>query len=383
MEIEEIRSHFPAVLNNIYMNTGSYGPLSLEVEGALRNWISQQVERGSANPKFLRDLMASRSRTRGKLAEMIGAKADEITLTRSTTEGMSLVARGFRWREGDEVITSNLEYPSGIVPWLYLQKEEGIRVRVVDLLDHGDVAGRVRDAITSRTRLICLSHITYNTGEILPVEEVAEVARLRGIPFLVDGAQAVGHISVDVKAIGCDFYSFPGHKWLLGPIGTGALYGRAEMMERLTPLEFGSGSVEEYDLREKLRLKSPPHRFEAGSGNFVDFAGLEASLDFLARFDRRFIWERIHNLAGLLRESVKKIPKVKLISPEGWGSCGFVSLGFDDRDPEEVVKKLGESISLISRSVPSPKAMRLSVHFFNTEGEVEEVARSLRELLAR
>src|SRR5215203_4129559 len=221
---------FPALVDNsyAYLNSGGSGPPSYETIRAMR-----KIDDLCSGPAYLEgaDFYTHQNeaytRAREAAARLVNADPMDIALTLNTTHGMNLGIVALDWREGDEVITSRFEHPGALVPLHALQRRYSVRLR---LIDPPVTLEKAEEAITARTRLVALSHVDWTTGEILPLEDISALARIRGALTLVDGAQSVGNIPVDIPSTGADMYAFTGHKWLLGPEGMGGFYVRPELV---------------------------------------------------------------------------------------------------------------------------------------------------------
>jgi len=222
---------------------------------------------------------------RRTVARFLNAASErEIVFTRGTTESINLVAATFgaaRVGAGDEVVLTEMEHHSNIVPWQMLCERAGARLRVLPIDDRGDlVMEELPGLLTDRTRLLAVTHVSNALGTVNPVREIVDLAHARGVPVLVDGAQAVHHLPVDVQDMGCDFYAFSGHK-VYGPTGIGALYGKLEHLESMPPWQGGGDMILTVSF-EKTVYNRAPQRFEAGTPNIAGAAGLAAALDYLA-----------------------------------------------------------------------------------------------------
>lgn len=386
MDIEQIRRAIPATSRCIYMNTGSSGPCPQPVVDALVELERFRSFEGPVVPGVAEKVYARYASVRPRVARFIGAKPEEVALLQNTSEGVNTVAMGIDWQEGDEVAISAFEHSTGFLPWFYLRDTRGIKVRIVGAQGPFDpvrelTTDDVRSVLTDRTRLVCMSHVAYCTGARLPVEDVAELALGRGIPFLVDGAQAAGAIRVDVNDIGCDFYALPGQKWLLGPEGTGAFYCRLGRLEELALRGVAWASTESRGIWEDYRLKPDAARFELASINASTFVALGEAVDFIASIGMREIEARIASLCGYLKGELSRIPGVLLFTPvQPEKSAGLVAFAIARLEPENAVEMLFERWKIVSRSIPWPRAIRVSIHFFNTEEEVETLVRAVRTL---
>ena len=215
-------------------------------------------------------------------------EAREIVFVRGTTEAINLVAQAYArplLRPGDEIVVSILEHHSNFVPWKMACEATGARLRVVPMTDEGTLRlDEYERLLFDRTRLVAIGHVSNALGTVNPVAEIVRLAHARGIPVLVDGAQAVSHLDVDVRALGCDFYAFSGHK-LFGPTGIGVLYGRADLMDRMPPWQGGGDMISSVTLDE-VRYNTLPAKFEAGTPDIAGAIGLAAAIDYLGGLDR-------------------------------------------------------------------------------------------------
>lgn len=391
--VEALRREIPLLEHWIYMNTGTSGPSPRPVSEAQIEWIRRLERDGGGSPAIVEPLRALMTSVREGWTRILGAPSPEtIALTHNTSEGIALIAAALRWREGDEVIVSELEHPSGLLPWDHLRRQHGIRVRYVRPQGGTLRVEDVEAAMTTCTRLLCFSHVSWNTGAVLPARELIELAASRGVLTLIDGAQSVGQLRLNMEELGCDFYAVPGQKWLLGPEGTGALYIRKERLETLTPpligwASFGGGPLPFED--EEAPLFHPDaRRFEVATAPFVAVAGVEAAIRFMERFGMDRIASRIVHLARTARRRLAAVPGLRV-----WGAddpdafSGLVAFTLEPRgsqaprDPEEVVQYLFRQHRIVTRSIPYPPGVRLSLHAFNTEEEIEQAARALEAWL--
>lgn len=383
MDWRSLRESIPALREQVYLNTGVSGPPPVSsIEEEIR-WTRRLAETGPGRPDVMEAAFAEVDRVRATIADFIGAKTDEVALTQSCSDGMALVAAGLDWQPGDEVLVSQeLEHISGLLPWYDLQRKRGIVVRVVPADNYrlriDDVAG----AMTERTKLICMSHVSYNTGVKLPVADVAQLARERDVWLLVDGAQGPGHVATDVRELGCHFYSCAGQKWMLGPDGTGALYVAEDAVGSVQAVLLGWATVvHDGSPPERFRLHDNARRFEVAGKHVPSLAALARSVDALQSVGMTAVESRIHQLVGRLRTGLAAVDGVELITPDDpalWS--GLVVFRIDGVDVEEAVKALWERWRIVIRWVPAPRALRASVHAFNTEEELDMLVAAVKEL---
>lgn len=318
------------------------------------------------------------SRAREAAAALVGANPEDIALTQNTTHGMNLGAHSINWREGDEALSTTTEHPGGLVPLYHLRERYGVKV---NLLSPPITAEKVAEAITSRTRLLALSHVDWTTGEVWPLEEICAAARERGMMTLVDGAQSVGNIPVNIPGTGADIYAFTGHKWLLGPEGMGAMYVRPGCRAYSTNLGYASlYDSATFDYAGNYELHEGARRFEASTMSAALAGGFAAAAE-AARERGDEGYKEIRRRAGLLTELLFELPRVKLRSPRP-AKCGLVSFEVEGFPAKEVVARLLEK-RFVLRFIPDPYPyVRASLHLFNTDEELEALAAEISKLQA-
>jgi len=255
-------------------------------------------------------------RARGKVKMFLNARdTREIVFVRGTTEAINLVAQSYGRKnigEGDEILITEMEHHSNIVPWQILCQQTGARLVPSPIDDRGElVMSEFEKRLGARTKLVSVVHISNALGTVNPVEEIVALAHARGVPVLLDGAQAAPHMPVDVQALGCDFYAFSGHK-TYGPTGIGALYGRAELLEQMPPYQGGGEMILSVTF-ETSTYNELPYKFEAGTPNIADAIGLGAALDYLAALDRGAVADYEHNLLEYAEHALREVPGLRII----------------------------------------------------------------------
>jgi len=380
---QALRESIPALREQVYLNTGASGPPPAAVIEEEISWVRRLGETGPARADVFAGVGDVLAQVRSTLAQLIGAGTDEVALTHSCSEGLSVVAAGLPWRPGDEVLVSDLEHISGLLPWFHLARQAGVVVRKIPVREGRLLVDDVRAALTDRTRLVCMSHIAYNSGAVLPVADVAGLARERGIWLLVDGAQGPGQLPVDVKALGCHFYAGAGQKWLLGPDGTGFLYVDRSALDAVAVRFVGWASVVHEDgPAEEFRFHPDARRFEVAGHHVPSLAALGKAASMWQSLGVAAARERILALVGRLRAALSALP-VDILSPgpEALWS-GLVVFNIRGVPAEEAVAQLWRRHRIVCRWLPSPRAVRVSVHAFNNEDDMDAVAEAVRELAA-
>jgi L-cysteine/cystine lyase len=376
------RKMFPALAgsDHVYLNSGASGPPPYAVIDAMRTTEDLLVGPAYLEGTGLFSRQAeAHARAREAAARLVGAASEDVALTQNTTHGMNLGVASIGWREGDEVVSSSTEHPGCLAPLHNLRSRYGLKVRLVE---PPVTAEKVGALLTEKTRLVALSHVDWTNGEVLPLREICALAREANVITLVDGAQSVGNIPVDVPSTGADMYAFTGHKWLLGPEGMGALYVRPD----LPPDEVRSTNVgylsladpADFEASGGYELRSGARRFESSTMNPVLAAGFAAASEAARERGEEGLQE-IRRRADLLLELLSESPRVKIRSPRPAVS-GLVSFEVEGVDSKEVVARLLDE-KFVLRSLPRPRSyVRASTHLFNTEEELQALAKAVGRL---
>lgn len=376
--IERLRQELPATRQRLYLNTGTFGPLPVCSVQAMQQSLQSELQDGRLGVTFFERMGETYEAARQGVARLLHVDNEEIALTDNTGEGLNIISYGLNWQAGDEIITTNHEHISLLAPLYQLRARYGVEVRVADLGEQAErpVLKAVADLVTSRTRLIALSHVTWSTGSRLDVAEVGYMGREHGIPVLVDGAQSAGAIPLDLHALGVDFYAIPGQKWLCGPDGTGALYVRREALNYVTSTYVGYWSAEDAHASE-WKLQENAKRFEVGGRQTAAVAAQARSLQWLEEtvgYD--WLFARITELNHYAAQALPTVPGLRLLSPRP-GDSGLLSFMLEGKDPEQIVTYLGEQHQIAIRSIPDNGSLRVSTGFYNTEAEIDTLVRAL------
>ncbi len=385
MDIDEIRSQIPVLAHTAYMNTGWSGPAPRRVAQAMKDRIDLELEQGTTTSGVYEAGKEIQEQAQAAVARIFNASIDEVMVTRNTTEGLNIVLSGLDWQQGDEIIICDMEHGSVIAPAQLIGQRYGVAVKVVDLEVHDSsetIATKIVAAFTPKTRMVFISHILYATGRRMPAEEIRRATKDRGILMMLDGAQTGGHIELDMARSGFDFYSIPGQKWLLGYEGSGALYIRREHLERIHPAHTGGRAI---------ARPANAHNFQPVADSMEKFLGGSVSVPVQAAFleATKFIEEAgIYNietrnldLAESAKAKLSEVAGVTVLSPsERRDSSGLVTFAVEGQTPISVVERLWEDHKIVVRQVGHPAGVRASLHFFNTEEEVELLVGGVREL---
>lgn len=390
MDVLKIREQMPVCQRMTYVNTGWSGPSPVAVVNAIKERLDLEMNQGPTSPEVYESGRDIQAKTKEAMAALINASTDEVCVTRNTTEGLNIVMNGLTWEQGDEIITCDLEHSSVLIPSYYQQHRHGAVVKVLQFDPNEkreSILGKISDAITDRTKLVYLSHVEYSTGLRMPAKEIRQLIKDRGqdrgILFLLDGAQSAGHIALDMKDLDCDFYSIPGQKWLLGPEGVGALYIRRDLIRQVQPTFVAGraavsasnpyGFEPNVETMDKFLLTSTSVALQAGT--------LEA-IKFINDTGVASIEERNLDLSTIMKQALINVPGINLLCPMvRQDSTGLVTLTIDGIAPEEAVTRLWQEHRIVCRQVSFPPGLRISLHFFNTEEEVEQVVGALKGLV--
>jgi cysteine desulfurase / selenocysteine lyase len=372
---DAFRRQMPAAAEWAYFDHAAVAPLPAPAAEAMIAWAREAAALGGAG--WL-EWKVVREALRARAARLVGADIEEIALVRSTTEGINLVAEGFPWRAGDNVVTLADEFPSNLYPWMN-QARRGVETRRVPTDDGRVDLNRLADACDERTRIVSISWIGYASGWRNDIAAVAQIAHRRGALFFLDAIQGLGAFPLDVRGSGVDFFAADGHKWLLGPEGAGLFYIRREHLDRLQPIGVGWNSVAHSSdfTHIELRFKDSAARFEGGSSNMAGFAGLNASLELLMGLDIAAIGERILAVTDLAcRRLIEAGANVASHREQPENSSGIVLFDWPGRDPQSVRRQLFDRKILLSARAGR---LRFSPHAYCNEADIE---RLVEELLA-
>ena len=388
MDVQNLRDQIPVLQNLTYMNTGWSGPPPRRAAEAMQQRVALEMEQGPTTPGVYESGREIQEEARRAAARLLGSDVDETLVTRNTTEGLNIVLSGLDWKEGDEIVTCNLEHGSVLSPSWHVAHRYGATVRVLDIDPHDShdaIVGKFEAAMNERTRLIFVSHIEYSTGLRMPAAELCRLAHASGAEIMLDGAQTGGHIGLDVHRDGFDYYSIPGQKWVLGYEGVGALYIRRELIEQVHPAHTGGrGVTQEGEPGEpgSYRLNSSSmDKFLGGSGSVPLQAAFVEAARFIEGVGVAEIEARTVSLAARFKAQLAEIPAVSVLSPmNDAASAGLVSFAVAGQSADSAVARIWQDHRIVVRQVHYPESIRASLHFFNTEEEVDRLTQAVAEL---
>lgn len=372
-----VRDQFPLKKEPVFLNNGTMGPSPYVVIDA----ITSEMEDVDRNARY-----GGWDAVRPKVAQFINAHDDEISLTHNVTEGINVIACGLPLKAGDEIIITNHEHAGGAVPWLARAKRDGAVIKPLLLAHTADeILNRINDLITTRTRVIAVPHVTCTIGQVLPAKRICTLGHDKGLWVLLDGAHGPGMMPLDMKELGCDFYATCGHKWMVGPKGTGFLYVRKEMQDVVQPYWTGALADNGWDvLKGTVDFRKDAHKYDFGTQSSSLYVGLGAAIDFLYHLGMENVTRRNQALAMHLRTELKKLgDKIEILTPEEKGGYGPVlgfrlkSMAYDKLQPH-----LRDKHNLITRMVPENgvNCNRISTHIYNTFDEVNKAVEAIKSV---
>lgn len=374
IDLPRVRAGIPALDHNVYLNTGTFGPMPTVVADEIRRAYGEIEQQGTFSPAIFWQMeLEGFEAVRGQVAGLLHAQAAEIALTRNVTDGINIVLHGLDWRAGDEVILTDHEHPSGTVPWLALAERAGVQLRWLELLDDADeIVARFERLLGPRTRLAQLSHVSCLTGLRLPIERLCTLARQAGVLTLVDGAHAEGQFAVDVAALGCDFYAACGHKWLLGPQGVGMLFVRGNLIELLRPMWLGWDVAQPFDrLNRSYQLQTTAARFEQSTRAWPLYLAFGKAVEHIESIGLAEIEARVHMLRSQFIMDLSSIPGATVLSPiDPIMGTGLVTVRVAGWPYDVLQQRLWEEHRIITNVIREFDALRFSLAFFTSEAEL-------------
>jgi cysteine desulfurase/selenocysteine lyase len=399
-DVSKIRADFPILSREVngkplcYLdNTASAQVPNLVIERGVK-YLEEEHSNVHRGVHYLSQKATNAyEAAREKVKRFINAKeSKECIFVRGTTEGINLVMHGYGRKfigEGDEIILSQMEHHSNIVPWQMLAEEKGAKIRVIPMNERGElILDEYDNLFNERTKFVAVSHISNSIGTINPVKEMIATAHKFGVPVLVDGAQAVPHMRVDVQDLDADFYAFSGHK-MFGPTGSGVLYGKKELLEKMNPFQ-GGGSMIHTVTFEKTTYAGLPEKFEAGTPAIAPCVGLGAAVDYLNSIDLDAAFAYEHELMAYATERLSSIPGVKIIgtAAEKASVLSFTVEGVHPHDVGTILDQAGVAVRAghhcaqpVMQFFDVPATTRASFAFYNTREEIDALCDAVEKVI--
>ncbi|MGB9741335.1 MAG: aminotransferase class V-fold PLP-dependent enzyme [Candidatus Bathyarchaeia archaeon] len=372
-KIEEIRGQFPITQNKVFLNHAAQSPLPKPVADVVRKYADEFSNFGTTSIEW---------KDCGKplFAKLIGARPEEIALVENTSAGLNIAANVLRYPKGSKIVTTDLEYPSVVYPWL--RKGLGVKVEYVKSVDGKILLEDVEKAVDDKTVALAVSHVEYANGFRNDLKALSEIAHEHGAYLIVDAIQSVGALQVNVKRDDVDFLATACYKWLLSPPGCGYLYVKGELIEKFEPPFVGWASVKQevfdtvnfWDIWH-LDLSPTASRFEFGSPSFISFLGAAEAMKMLLGFGMKNIERRIITLTDYLIDAIKGLD-LKLQTPEE-KQCRSGIINFKVDKPAEVIQRLSQKSIVVSARA---NGVRVSPHFYNTEKEIDKLIEEIKKI---
>ncbi|MBI4176268.1 MAG: cysteine desulfurase [Candidatus Aenigmarchaeota archaeon] len=399
LDVGKIMADFP-ILNRVvngkplaYLDNSATSQKPLQVMEAISHYYAHSnsnIHRGVH--QLSAESTAAYEEAHSKAAAFIGASSmEEIVFTKNTTESINLLAYGLgsRLGKGDEIVVTQMEHHSNLVPWQQAAKRAGATLKFIEIDQKGELKMEsIEGSITKKTRVVSVVHASNALGTVNDIRMIGEVAHENGSVFIVDGAQSVPHMPVDVKAIGCDFLAFSGHK-MLGPTGTGVLFGRRDMLEETEPFIFGGDMIREVSFGES-RWNALPWKFEAGTPNISGGIGLGAAIDYLQGIGMEKIEEQEKSLTSYAFKQLETIKGLKIYGPPPEKRIGVISFNISGVHAHDVAEILnGEGIAIrgghhcampLMHLLGVAGSARASFYLYNTREEVDRLAAALEKV---
>lgn len=377
---KEIRNGFPLTRERVYLNNGTFGPEPYAVSQAM-NTCLEEINSSGEYGHF--------DQERAFLADFLGVKTDELSLTHNTTEGINIMVWGLPLNKGDEVILTTHEHVGNGLPWLNRAKLDGIIIRTFEPQDTQEKnLEAIKNLINSKTRVIAVPHVTCTTGVVFPIKEIADLARSKGIYSAIDGAHGAGTFDLNISELGCDFYAGCFHKWMLGPVGTGFLYVKKERLEELQAIQIGGYSDAGWDMTTNppviYGLNPTAHRYDYGTQSRALYVGAAAAAKYHFEIGKQKVESRIRELNEYLFTGLQTMgTKIQILTPEEKESrIAMISFKTDLKDFKELGIELAKDGFRI-RQVPESgvNAIRVSTHIYNSEAEIESLVKAIAKIL--
>ncbi|EJF87898.1 cysteine desulfurase, SufS subfamily [Bartonella vinsonii subsp. arupensis OK-94-513] len=397
-DVEKIRRDFPLLHHQVYgkrlvyLDNGASAQKPQSVLNAMDNFYQCNYANVHRGMYFLANAATqSYENARETVRAFLNAQtAEEIVFTKNATEAINAVAYGWamsKLKEGDEIVLTIMEHHSNIIPWHFLRERKGIKLIFVPIDDKGIL--HIEDfqkALSDRTKLIAITHMSNILGTVPPVKEIVKLAHQNAIPVLVDGSQGAVHLTVDVQSLDCDWYVFTGHK-LYGPTGIGVLYGKKHRLEEMLPFQ-GGGEMVEYVTTDKVSYNAPPYRFEAGTPPIVQAVGLAAAIHYMQEKDRNAIYAHEKALLAYAHEKLETVETLRIYghSPNKGAILSFTIEGIHAHDIAMFIDRKGVAIRAgthcaqpLLQRFGLTSICRVSLAMYNTHEDIDQLVDALRE----
>ncbi|MBE9125255.1 MULTISPECIES: aminotransferase class V-fold PLP-dependent enzyme [unclassified Coleofasciculus] len=386
--LERHRRQFPALGNKAYFNYGGQGPLTSASLAAIQQAYDYIQQHGPFSGKVFAWIVEEANQTRQAIASELGVPPETIALTENVTVGCNIALWGIDWQKGDRILLTDCEHPGIVATVAEIGRRFGVEVStcpIMATLDQGNPLSVIVQHLTPRTRLVVLSHILWNTGQVLPLADIVHACRhyatnTQPIRVLVDAAQSVGSLPLNLSELGADFYAFTGHKWWCGPEGLGGLYIRPDALESLTPTFIGWRGIVTDKIGNPTGWQPNAQRYEVATSAYPLYAGLRNAIATHLQWgtpkDR---YEQICQVSQYLWQGLSQLNSVRclLSSPPRAGLVSFVLT--NGKSSSQLVQSLGEQGFLV-RTLRDPDCLRACVHYFTTHEEIDQLVEAIDQL---
>ena len=399
LDVEKIRKDFPILNVKVHGKPLVYldNAATTQKPKTVINAVTDYYENYNANihrsiHKLGEEATAAYEEAHSKVANFINAEFEETIFTKSTTEGLNLLAYSLTndLRAGDEIVISQMEHHSNFVPWQQLALKKKLKLKFIEIDENGLLKkDSINENITDKTKIVSLTHVSNVLGTVNDVKEIGKIAHENDALFIVDAAQSVPHIPVDVKKIDCDFLAFSGHK-MLGPTGIGGLYGKKELLQGMEPFLYGGEMIKEVTF-EQTKFNDLPWKFEAGTMNIAQGIGLGAAIDYLNKIGMKNIENYENGLVSYAMKRLSEIKEIEIYGPDADKRSGLVAFNVKDvhahdtatiLDGDGIAVRAGHHCAMPLASVLGIAASaRASFYLYNTKEEIDKLAEGINKVI--
>ncbi|MBD2568068.1 aminotransferase class V-fold PLP-dependent enzyme [Anabaena lutea] len=376
------RSQFPALGNKVYFNYGGQGPMPQGAMDAISQTQAHIQDIGPFGTEAYGWISPQMQATRQAIASVLNVPFDTITLTGNVTIGCNIGMWGINWQAGDHLLLSDCEHPGVIATAQEISRRFAVEVSICPLkatLNEGDPLSIIAENLRPNTRLVVLSHVLWNTGQVLPLDKIVEICRNNNSLLLVDAAQSVGVLPLNLTDLGVDFYAFTGHKWLCGPAGVGGLYVRPEARESLQPTFIGLDGVITNNQAQPVNWQPDGRRYEVSTLATPLYVGLREAIAIHQKWGTAAErYEQICHNSEYLWEKLTNLPEVKCLKnspPES----GLVSFQLANNQPSLKLVQFLEAQKILTRTIANPNCIRVSVHYLTLESEIDQLIAAIKQ----
>ncbi|HUG15486.1 MAG TPA: aminotransferase class V-fold PLP-dependent enzyme [Thermomicrobiales bacterium] len=379
-DLSAVRRNLPILNDCTYLNTGTVGIMA---ESVLTKHIENIVDHERGGHATQAHAVAGYERARSVLANLLNARTADLAFNRNATDGINWAAATFPLEPGDEVITSTEEHPAMVLPWLARCERAGAHLRFIPLThDPSTLTESLANALSDRTRVVAISHVSCETGARVPVELIRDIVG-DNVAILIDASQSVGQFPIDIPAMRADFIIGNGHKWLAGPKGTGFAWFDPRSIDLVKPAYFGDGAVSPRWTRAFYQTEPPPSlvyggdatRFEFGTRAWHTYGALADAIEYQESLGWEAVFAHVSSLSCFAKQTLDEIPGASVVTPDSWeNSSGIVTFTLEGLNGRDVSETLRETHNVIQRSVEVPSAVRVSVTYFTSRDDITRLA---------